>query len=184
MITIIGNGESRATINVDNINGYKVGCNGIYLYHSVDLICAMDKFWREKITKESNTPVLSRHINNAFQSTLEIYDNGWKNTKCPYRGYCSGTTALDYICSQYKDDIYLIGFDINPTGVFVNHIYKDTKFHPKSDRPAQNQNIFLKQTLEIVKRYPLHKIYWVNDSDFEIKINKISVQEYKEIAYV
>ena len=75
MITIIGNGESRATINVDNINGYKVGCNGIYLYHSVDLICAMDKFWREKITKESNIPVLSRHINNAFQSTLEIYDN-------------------------------------------------------------------------------------------------------------
>ena len=101
MITIIGNGESRKTINVDNIKDMKVGCNGIYLYHSVDLLCAMDKFWREKIVKESKIPLLSRHINNAYQPTLEIYNGKWNNVKCPYRGYCSGTTALDYICSQY-----------------------------------------------------------------------------------
>jgi hypothetical protein len=185
MITIIGNGESRATINVDNIKHFKVGCNGIYLYHFVDLICAMDKFWRDKIVKESTIPLISRYTNNAFQRTLEIYDKQWRSTNCAYRGYCSGTTALDYVCSQYKNKtIYLIGFDLNPTGEFVNHIYKDTKFHPKSDRPAQNQNIFLKQTLDIVKRYPLHKIYWVNNTDFDIKINKISIEEYKELAYV
>lgn len=178
MITIIGNGESRKNIDISKINGMKVGCNAIYLYEKVDLICAMDKFWRDKIEKETNIPLLSRKINNSFQTVLQIYDKGWYDTRCPYRGYCSGTTALDYICSKYKDDIYLIGFDFDYNGQYVNHIYKDTENHPKSNRPAQNENIFLKETLEIVKRYPTHNITWVNDSDFDIKINTISIEEY------
>ena len=112
-----------------------------------------------------------------------MYDNGWKNTTCPYRGYCSGITALDYICHNYKDDIYLIGFDFRYTGEKVNHIYKDTPNHPRSTRPAQNENIFLNQCLETIKRYPRHNIIWVNDSDFLIKINRMSINEYKKLAY-
>lgn len=185
MITIIGNGESRREININKIDGMKVGCNAIYLYEKVDLICAMDKFWRDKIINEANIPLISRLHNSAFQTTLELYESGWKNTKCPYRGYCSGITALDYICNTYKDDVFLIGFDFDYTGHSVNHIYKDTKNHPKSTRPAQNENIFLNQFIETYKRYPKHKIYWVNDSDFLIKINnkaveKITIKEYME----
>ena len=164
----------------------KVGCNGIYLYNSVDLICAMDKFWRDKIEKESNIPLLSRKYNNAFQTTLQLYNGNWEDTKCPYRGYCSGTTLLDYILYTYKQEVYMIGFDFGYSGNTVNHIYKGQKFHPPSNRPAQNENIFLNETIEMAKRYPTLKIYWVNDSDFEIKIRnieKISVQQYKEVAY-
>lgn len=178
MITIIGNGESRKDINISKINGMKVGCNAIYLYEKVDLICAMDKFWRDKIIKETTTPLLSRKINNSFQTTLQIYDGQWKNTNCLYRGYCSGTTALDYILHTYNDDVYLIGFDFDYTGEYVNHIYKDTKNHPKSNRPAQNENIFLNETLEIVKRYPRKNVIWVTDSQFDIKINKLTIKEF------
>lgn len=183
MITIIGNGESRKDINIDKLQGMKVGCNAIYLYHNVDLICAMDKFWRDKIINETTIPLLSRKINNASQTTLQIFNKKWTDTTCPYRGYCSGTTALDYICSLYTDNIYLIGFDFDYTGQLVNHIYKNTQFHPKANRPAQNENIFLNETLQIVKRYPLHKIYWVSNSNFDIKINKLSIEDYKKIAY-
>ena len=186
MITIIGNGESRKEIDIDKIKGLKVGCNAIYLYNSVNLICAMDKFWRDKIIKETTIPLLSRKYNNAFQTCLQIYDKEWKDTKVSYRGYCSGTTLLDYILYTYKQNVYMIGFDFGYTGSTVNHIYKNEKFHPREDRPAQNENIFLNETIEIAKRYPLLKIYWVNDSDFDIKIRnieKISTQEYKEVAY-
>ena len=186
MITIIGNGESRKAIDINKIKGLKVGCNAIYLYNSIDLICAMDKFWRDKIEKETTIPLLSRKYNNAFQTVLQIYDKQWINTDCPYRGYCSGVTLLDYILHTYRQDVYMIGFDFGYTGSTVNHIYKGEKFHPPGDRPAQNENIFLNQTIEVAKRYPANKIYWVNDSDFEIKIRnieKISIQEYKEVAY-
>ena len=182
MITIIGNGESRKTINIDQIKGIKVGCNGIYLHNKVDLICAMDKFWRDKIVKETNIPLISRLHNNSFQTTLELYKDKWYNTDCPYRGYCSGITALDYICHNYKDNIYLIGFDFDYKGETVNHIYKDTPNHPKSNRPAQPEDLFLKQCKDTVKRYPRHKIYWVNDSNYSFGLSKISIEEYKELA--
>jgi hypothetical protein len=186
LITIIGNGESRKEIDIDKINGIKVGCNAIYLYNSVDLICAMDSFWRDKITKETDIPLLSRKYNNAFQTSLQLYNGSWEDTKCPFRGYCSGTTLLDYMLFIYKQPVYMIGFDFGYTGETVNHIYKGHRFHPRADKPAQNENIFLNQTIETAKRYPTLKIYWVNDSDFEIKIRnieKIPIQQYKEVAY-
>ena len=158
MITIIGNGESRKNIDISKINGMKVGCNAIYLYEKVDLICAMDKFWREKIIKECNIPLLSRRINNSFQTVLQIYDKSWYDTKCPYRGYCSGTTALDYICSKYKDDIYLIGFDFDYNGQYVNHIYKDSEMAistlTKLSNTLEKKDNKIKDTVEdIIKGY-------------------------------
>ena len=185
MITVIGNGESRKAIGVSKIQGLKIGCNGIYLHEQVDIICAMDKFWRDKIAKETNIPLISRFHNNTFQQMLEIYENdNWTNTNVPYRGYCSGISALDYICVNYKDDIYMIGFDFDYKGTTVNHIYKGTQFHPPADRPVQNKNIFLKEFIDTVKRYPRHNIYWVNSSTTKLpNIERMSISNFKKIAY-
>lgn len=172
MITVIGNGESRKPIKISKIPGIKIGCNAIYLHEKVDYICAMDKFWRDKISQETKIPLISRQHNTSFQTMLEIYQNGrWENTDCYYHGYCSGITALDFIANKYKkEDIYLIGFDFDYKGDLVNHVYKDTKNHPKSDRPAQSEDLFLKQCLATIKRYPKHTFIWVSNSDFLINI--------------
>ena len=187
MITIIGNGESRKDIELCKVKGTKIGCNAIYLHEKVDLVCAMDKFWRDKIEKESKVPLLSRKCNMSAQSTLQIFYKGtWMNTITPYRGYCSGTSALDYVCSTINPGhpIFLIGFDFDYKGKYVNHVYKGTENHPKENRPAQNENIFLNETLQIVNRYPKHNIIWVSDNkDFVIKINRITIQQYKNIVY-
>ena len=37
------------------------------------------KYLNKKIVKESKIPLLSRHINNAYQPTLEIYNGKWNN---------------------------------------------------------------------------------------------------------
>lgn len=184
MITVIGNGESRKTIDIDKIQGIRVGCNALYLYHRVEYICAMDKFWRDKISKESNIPLISRLHNAAFQTTLELFNGRWQSTECPYRGYCSGVTAMDYLSYIYKNqDIYLIGFDFDYTGDKVNHMYKGTENHPKADRPAQSESLFLKQCIETVKRYPRHRYHWVSDSNFNNGFDKITIDVFKEIAY-
>lgn len=186
MITIIGNGESRKDIDIDKIPQGKVGCNGIYLYNKVDLICGMDKFWRDKISKETHIPLLSRKNNTSFQTVLQLYKNGkWMDTTCPYRAYCSGITALDFICYTYpKEDIYMIGFDFGYNGEFVNHIYKGHKFGPRINGKAQNENIFLKQYIETIKRYPRRNIYWVNDSINDLNLNQISIRDYLNIISI
>lgn len=183
MLTVIGNGESRKEIDIDKIPGIKIGCNGIYLYNNVDYICAMDKFWRNKIISETKIPLISRYHNTTFQTYVELYDGTWNNTKCPYRGYCSGITALDFACSCLDDDeIYLIGFDFGYNGPTVNHIYKDTKFHPKADRKAQNEDIFLKQAIETRKRYPRKNIQWVTNSEKDFGFVSIKIKEYLSLC--
>lgn len=180
MITIIGNGESRKRINIDKIPGFKIGCNGIYLYNKVDMICAMDKFWIDKIEKETSIPLISRKNNTSFQTTLQLRENGkWTNTKCLYRSYCSGITALDYMCFTHPHEtFYMIGFDFGYDGEVVNHMYKGQKFGPKIDGKAQNENIFLKQYIETLKRYPRYNIIWVNNSRKDFGFNRIPVREY------
>ena len=185
MIHIIGNGESRKDIDIDKLPGIKVGCNGIYLHNKVDYICAMDKFWRDKIVKETSTPLISRLHNASFQTTLEVYDGTWINTKCPYRAYCSGITALDYMCfTNPRETFYMIGFDFGYKGEFVNHIYKGEKFGPRINGKAQNEDIFLKQYIETIKRYPRYNIIWVNNSINDLGLKQISIQEYLDrISY-
>ena len=68
MITIIGNGESRKDIDIDKIPQGKVGCNGIYLYNKVDLICAMDKFWRDK----KKGLIIGGQLKNVFRNWILI----------------------------------------------------------------------------------------------------------------
>jgi hypothetical protein len=180
--TIIGNGESRKDINIDTLKGIKLGCNGIYLHNRVDYICAMDKFWRDKISLECPIPLISRKINQASQITLQLYKNNkWTDTKCKFRGYCSGITALDFCCNDLatrEDKIYLIGFDFDYTGNKLNHIYKGTKFHPGAHRPAQSEDLFLKQCRDTIKRYPRHKIYWVTDSEDDKGLVTIKIKDY------
>lgn len=183
MITIIGNGESRKHIDVDKIPGIKIGCNGIYLHDRVDYICAMDKFWRTKISNETNIPLISRYHNTIYQEVLEIRQNGkWINTDCTYRGYCSGITALDFACCNFNDNIYMIGFDFGYNGDKINHIYKDTPFHPKSSRKAQNEDIFLRQAIDVKKRYPNRKIIWVTDNENDFGFDVIKIKEYKSLC--
>ena len=177
--TIIGNGESRKDIIIKNIPGIRVGCNGIYLHDNVEMICAMDKFWRDKIVQETRIPIISRYTNTIFQGNLQTYnyqEQEWQNLLTPYRNYCSGTSALDHISNiSTKDDyIFLIGFDFDYTGNKVNHIYKDTKFHPNSNRKAQDEGKFLKQTIEILNRY-CRNYCWVTDSNMHLK-NSISIK--------
>ena len=182
MLTIIGNGESRKDIDIDRVPSIKIGCNGIYLHNKVDYICAMDKFWRDKISKETDIPLISRYHNNAFQTYVELYDGKWTDTKCIYRGYCSGITALDFACSTFNDDMYLIGFDFGYKGECVNHIYKDTKFHPKANRAAQNEDIFLKQAIQTRKRYPRKNIIWVTDGDEDFGFVTIKIKEFEKLC--
>ena len=175
MIYVIGNGESRRDIDISKLVGFKIGCNGIYLHEHVDMICAMDVFWRDKIVKETNIPLLSRSVRNSFQPVLQIYDKHWIDTPVTYKGYCSGITALDYVSYMMDDDITLLGFDFGYKGETVNHIYKDTPNHPKSDRKAQNEDIFYQEALKVFKMYPNKSYTWIGDSDL-FKLNNVKRQ--------
>lgn len=177
---VIGNGESRKPIDISKLKGFKIGCNAIYLYETVDMVCAVDRFWINKISKECNIPLLSRYHNHMFQTHLELYSNGkWKDTDCKFRYYSSGGTAFDYIghlCKE-EDTVYLLGFDLGYKGETVDHIYKGTRFHPPATIKAQTSSKFLHEVEEVYRRYPRKHFVYVNDDDVDLP-NKLSIREF------
>lgn len=170
---VIGNGESRKPIDISKLEGYKIGCNGIYLHEKVDMVCAMDKFWRDKVQAETSLPCLSR----CEYDTKYLEING-KPINIPDKGYASGTTAIDYACTKFNE-IYLIGFDIFVKTETVNHIYKDTPFHPKSTQPSVSMDMFFKQTKEILWRNFNKNFTFVGECSWcSPHIKVISVEEF------
>ena len=43
------------------------------------------------------------------------------------REWCSGTTAIHLACQEGYDEVYLLGFDLDPQKGIINNIYKGTK---------------------------------------------------------
>lgn len=43
------------------------------------------------------------------------------------REWCSGTTAIHLACQEGYDEVYLLGFDLDPSKGIINNIYKGTK---------------------------------------------------------
>ena len=40
---VFGNGESRTSVNIDNLNGTKIGCNAIYRDYTMDHLVCVDR---------------------------------------------------------------------------------------------------------------------------------------------
>ena len=58
---IIGNGESRQTINLSDIDGIKIGCNAICRDHKVDhLICVDRRMVQEAVDLQYNGTIYTR----------------------------------------------------------------------------------------------------------------------------
>ena len=49
----IGNGESRTPINIDKLEGPKVGCNAIYRDYSLDYLVCVDKRMMDEAIRAS-----------------------------------------------------------------------------------------------------------------------------------
>lgn len=179
---VIGNGESRKNIDLSSLEGFKIGCNGVYLHEDVDMISAMDVFWANKITTETSHELLTRDHNISNPPYLIYYPEFVATsleTKTVDKGYASGPSALDYICTEKatEDDvIYILGFDIFYKMSTVNHIYKGTQFHPPTTNSFVNTDNFKQQVKEILIRNYDKNFVWVGKCDWVMPMMKV-VQE-------
>ena len=64
MILVVGNGESRKDVNINNIPMKKIGCNAIYRDYYVDhLVCVDKRMCQEAINAgfQKNSKIYTRH---------------------------------------------------------------------------------------------------------------------------
>ena len=151
---VFGNGESRTSVNIDNLEGTKVGCNAIYRDYTMDhLICVDRRMVQESLDNDANE--------HSYIYTREDWVGRFNATrvrsvpKLPYVGtqrwdepfqWGSGPYAVLLAAKLCNDrTVHLIGFDLHSTTDTVNNVYKDTSNYDSSDKRAVDPRYWVHQ---------------------------------------
>jgi len=159
---VLGNGESRKGIDIDDLKerGTVFACNGVYRTHRPDFLVAVDPKMILEIA-ESDYPVHNKvwsNFNNQYNKNQKIMDHiNWLQ---PSLGWSSGPTALKLACDQGHKEIYILGFDYqghsegNKNNRFrFNNVFKDTRNYKKSNDEATFYGNWMNQTKRCLQDY-------------------------------
>jgi len=152
---VLGNGTSRAKINVQELVGHGTiyGCNALYREFTPDYLIAVDT----KMIREITTA--------GAQETNNVWTNANKYTRelkginlfNPNLGWSSGPTALNFASHNGAKTVYILGFDYVGIGVkneLVNNIYSGTDNYKKVNDRATYYGNWQRQTSMVIKRFP------------------------------
>ena len=173
---VFGNGESRTSVNIDKLEGTKVGCNAIYRDYTMDhLICVDRRMVQESLDNDANE--------HSYIYTREDWVGRFNATrvrsvpKLPYVGtqrwdepfqWGSGPYAVLLAAKLCNDrTVHLVGFDLHSTSTTVNNVYKDTSNYDSSDKRAIDPRYWIHQIGMVFKYYT--KInFIVHHDNFEL----------------
>ena len=160
---VIGNGESRASVNIDKLNYTKIGCNAILRDFKVDHLICVDK----RMLVEAFNSYYHKHAkvhtrrNNFVNYRLE------KNIRMvpdlPYAGserpddpihWGAGPYAVLLAAKSTTDDIHLLGFDLYGVDNKVNNVYKDTTNYSLAHKTAVDPRYWIYQIGKVFECFP------------------------------
>jgi hypothetical protein len=160
---VIGNGESRRTLDLENIKSLytTVGCNAIHRDIAVDhLVCCDQRMVREAIKNLNikNTRIYTRvDWADTFSKlgVLRVPDlpyTGSQRWDQPFHWGSGGYALL--VAAGISDHIDIVGFDIVSTTGKVNNLYKDTANYSRSDQHPVDPTYWIYQTSMVFKSFP------------------------------
>jgi len=178
---VVGNGETRRTINVSSLREYGPvwGCNKIYEQFHVDNIVAVDQSILELIVRNgfhfSMNVYTRRRWSPDYNNVPEVKyipdfkDEGQVKWQKQWH-WNSGPLALFLACEQGADVVCMFGFDLYGYGGRVNNMYKDTLGYDKSDTKAVDPGFWISQIDQLMKWYPNTQFVQVQPEGWEIPL--------------
>jgi hypothetical protein len=162
---IIGNGESRTGINLNNLQDPKVGCNAVYRDYNVDYLVCVDK----RMVEETLRAGLNVHTDTLIYTRPDWF-NRYKTLRVrelpplPYKGterwdepfqWGSGPYAvlLGTLYTKTRE-VKLLGFDLHSKTKTVNNIYKDTPNYDSADKRAVDPRYWIHQIGMVFNCFP------------------------------
>jgi hypothetical protein len=169
-ILVIGNGESRLKINIDNINLEKIGCNACIRDFYVDHLVCIDKKPLQEALKIYQGKIYTR------PEYIRLNSNLLEVPKIPYpqtirpdfpEHWGSGPYAI-LLAALNFDEINIIGFDLWGIEGKVNNIYKDTNNYVESNHRAIDPRYWIYQISKIFLSYPDKYFILYNREDWKM----------------
>ena len=162
---VLGNGESRKSIDVNTLPGPTIGCNAICRDFFVDHLICVDRRMVDqahnnypqnynKIYTRTDWLDNRKQIKNLFAVPEVPYEIEVRADE-PFQ-WGSGPYAV-LLATLMSKEIHMIGFDLYGKGQLVNNIYKDTEHYDASNKSA------------VDPRYWKHQIGKVIESNQHIK---------------
>jgi len=148
---VLGNGISRQGVDLSRLktHGRVYGCNAVYREFEPDVLVSTDTPISERIQQEGYS---KSHVH---YTRKPLPDSGAKKITKEYFGFSSGPVAVGQAAQDGARDIYLLGFDMGPTGIGrFNNVYADTEFYRKSSGAPTYTGNWIRQLVTIMKDYP------------------------------
>ena len=161
MILVVGNGESRKDININNIPMKKVGCNAIYRDFYVDhLVCVDRRMCQEAVNAgfQRNSKIYTRqdwisYFKNKrnLRTVPELPFTGYERWDIPWH-WGAGPYAV-LLATKHSSEIHLLGFDLYSKDQFTNNIYKDTDNYNIAKKRAVDPSYWIHQIGRLFKHF-------------------------------
>jgi hypothetical protein len=175
---VFGNGESRASVDIDKLDDVKIGCNAIYRDYVVDhLVCVDNRMVLEAIDAVVNDNALI-YTRVDWIDRYKKYSNITTVPELPYNGtqrwdepfnWGSGPYAVLLAATLCKGPtVRLVGFDLYSTTATVNNVYKGTSNYDASDKKAVDPRYWIHQIGMVFKCYPNLNFVVYNTETFKL----------------
>ena len=178
---VIGNGESRKSINLQNLKNHfiTVGCNAIYRDLTVDhLICCDNRMVKEALNNNNTTEtkIYTRELWYKEHRKIKKNRNVYLLPKLPYQSNARPDQPIHWGSGPYavlvgielSDEIHMIGFDLYGINNKVNNIYKNSDNYASHNKPAVDYSYWLYQIQKTFQSYKNKRFLVYNSSEWTI----------------
>ena len=171
---VVGNGESRKSVDLNSLNGTLIGCNALHRDITVPfLVCCDRRMVREALANPANkdTTIYTRsdwYL--EFPGTKPI-------PNLPYQGmlradkvwhWSSGPVAVFLACEMGFKNVVLVGFDLQSNNGKVNNVYKGTSNYAGAESPAVDPSYWDYQISKLIDVYRYTNFTVMNHKDWEL----------------
>jgi hypothetical protein len=189
---VIGNGESRAEIDISKLEDPKVGCNAIHRdYQTEYLVCVDKRMMQEALDAGAN--------NYSLVYTRPDWFDQFKTKRVrevprlPYAGMDRPDSPIHWGSGPYAvligamytktKEVKLIGFDLYSKTKKVNNVYKDTPNYTVGDKRAIDPSYWIYQIGKVFECFPKVKFTIYQEEGWQrpkawnypnVKVDKIS----------
>lgn len=149
---VLGNGESRAKLNLAKLQiyGTVIGCNGLYRDYRPDFLVTVDSLIAKEISASEyikNWQVLTPYVDIAnLHKNFVIFSQSKRR--------CAGSTGCLVAIKNNIKELYLVGHDLGTVNGLVNNMYKNTQCYKKAWEDDDSQNVYASDYLELFQKYP------------------------------
>jgi hypothetical protein len=190
---VIGNGESRKSIDIDQYQCDKIGCNAIHRDYRVDhLICADmrmvsealgNSFYKRSLIYTRKDWFVRYRLESNIRMLPDLPYTGDKRWDNPFHWGSGPYSVLLGAMLTTTNTVKMIGFDLYGIDNKINNVYKDTENYKESKSKAVDPSYWIYQIAKVFECYPniVFKIYnrenWILPNQwkkFNVTIDSIS----------